>query len=99
MRLFYLVVPSASHGQTVGKRLQGIRVIRTDGSPLGFAWAFRRYGLILFVTFALVFVTPFGALGAALVLFGVTTWTRNPNRQGHHDRLVKTLVVTDADRT
>jgi uncharacterized RDD family membrane protein YckC len=78
--------------------MQGIRVIRVDGSPLGFGGALRRYGLILLATFLLVFVTPFGALGAALVLFGVTMWTRNPNHQGIHDRIVKTLVV-NADET
>jgi hypothetical protein len=93
--LAYLVVPSISNGQTPGKRSQGIKVIRTDGSPLGFAWAVRRYGLILMITYVLMYVTPFGALGAALVLFGVTTWTRNPNQQGWHDRLVKTVVVAD----
>jgi hypothetical protein len=92
--LLYLVIPSARTGQTVGKRSQGIRVIRVDGSPLGFGWALRRYGVILLATFLLVFVTPFGALGAAIVLFGVTTWTRNPNHQGVHDRMVKTIVVT-----
>lgn len=92
--LLYLAVPSARSGQTLGKRVQGIRVIRIDGSPLGLGWALRRYGLILLATFILVFVTPFGALGAAVVLFGVTTWMRNPNHQGVHDRLVKTVVVT-----
>jgi curved DNA-binding protein CbpA len=91
--LLYLVIPSARGGQTPGKKSQGIRVIRVDGSPLGFAWSFRRYGLILLTTFLLVFVTPFGALGAAVVLFAVTTWTRNANHQGVHDRLVKTVVV------
>ena len=95
--LLYLVIPSARTGQTVGKRLQGIRVVRVDGSPLGFGGSLRRYGTILLVTFLLVFVTPLGALGAALVLFGVTMWTRNPNHQGMHDRIVKTIVVTADD--
>lgn len=92
--LLYLVIPSARTGQTLGKRLQGIRVIRVDGSPLGFGGSVRRYGLILLTTFLIVFLTPFGLLGAALVLYGVTTWTRNPNQQGVQDRIAKTLVVT-----
>jgi hypothetical protein len=92
--LLYLVIPSARTGQTLGKRLQGIRVIRVDGSPLGFVAALRRYGLILLTTFLLVFLTPFGIIGAAIVLYGVTTWTRNANQQGVQDRITKTLVVT-----
>ena len=92
--LLYLVIPSARTGQTLGKRLQGIRVIRVDGSPLGFVGALRRYGLILLTTFLLVFLTPFGLIGAAIVLYGVTTWTRNANQQGVQDRITKTLVVT-----
>ncbi len=45
--LLYLVVPSALTGQTLGKKIMGIRVIRTDGSKLGWAGAFTRYGLIV----------------------------------------------------
>ena len=96
--LLYLALPSGRAGQTVGKRLQGIRVVRVDGSPLGFGGAFRRYGLILLATFLLTFALPLGPIGAALVLFGVTMWTRNPNHQGMHDRIVKTIVV-NADET
>ena len=37
--LAYLVVPSALIGQTLGKRIQKLRVIRLDGSPLGWGGA------------------------------------------------------------
>jgi hypothetical protein len=30
------------------------------------------------------------------VLVGVTTWMRNPNMQGLHDRFSHTIVVSDA---
>jgi uncharacterized RDD family membrane protein YckC len=40
---------TAVSGLTVGKRLLGIRVIRTDGSKPGFAWAALRTVLLLFV--------------------------------------------------
>jgi uncharacterized RDD family membrane protein YckC len=36
-------------GTTVGKRLLGIRVIRTDGGPVGFRWALVRTALLLTV--------------------------------------------------
>jgi uncharacterized RDD family membrane protein YckC len=40
---------TAVSGLTVGKRLLGIRVIRTDGSRPGFKWAALRTLLLLFV--------------------------------------------------
>jgi uncharacterized RDD family membrane protein YckC len=40
---------TAISGLTVGKRLLGIRVIRTDGSRPGFKWAAVRTLLLLFV--------------------------------------------------
>jgi curved DNA-binding protein CbpA len=92
--LLYLVIPSASTGQTFGKRRQGIRVVMVDGSPPGLVGSIRRYGLIMLATFALL-LTPLGPLGAALILFAVTRWMSNPNQQGLHDRFAKTLVVAD----
>jgi uncharacterized RDD family membrane protein YckC len=40
---------TAISGLTVGKRLLGIRTIRTDGSAPGFTWAALRTVLLLFV--------------------------------------------------
>jgi uncharacterized RDD family membrane protein YckC len=40
---------TAVSGLTIGKRLLGIRVIRTDGSRPGFKWAALRTLLLLFV--------------------------------------------------
>jgi uncharacterized RDD family membrane protein YckC len=40
---------TAISGLTVGKRLLGIRVIRTDGGRPGFGWALLRTVLLLFV--------------------------------------------------
>jgi curved DNA-binding protein CbpA len=90
--LVYLVVPSLRTGQTLGKRLQRIRVVRVDGSPIGFGDAIRRYGVILLATFALYLILR--ELAPVVVLFGVTSWMRNPNHQGLHDKLAKTIVVT-----
>ncbi len=91
----YLIVPSGLTGRTLGKSLQHLKVVRTNGRPLGFGGAISRYGLLLVVTFFLSFFLPFGPLGAAIVLFGVVMWTRNPNQQGLHDRFAKTIVVAD----
>ncbi len=40
---------TAISGLTIGKRLLGIRVIRTDGGRPGFTWALLRTVLLLFV--------------------------------------------------
>jgi uncharacterized RDD family membrane protein YckC len=89
------VIPSALTGRTLGKRLQKLKVLREDGTPLGWGRALLRYGPLVLVSF-LFFLTPIGPIGAVLVVFGVTMWTRNNNRQGFHDRIAHTIVVTDA---
>jgi len=91
----YLVVPSALSGQTLGKRLQRLRVLREDGSRIRPTDALKRYGLIVVATYALSFVL--GPLAAVIVLVGVTTWTRNPNMQALQDRIAHTIVVAEGN--
>ena len=91
LALAFLVVPSARNGQTVGKRLRGVRAVRATGDPLGLTGSLVRYGVIIFTLNALWFIA--GPLAVALVLFGVLGWMRNPNRQGMHDRIAKTIVI------
>jgi curved DNA-binding protein CbpA len=93
--LAYLVVPSARNGQTFGKRVQHIRVVNVDGSPIGWSGAMRRYGTITAVTL-LLYVACLRQFAALIVVIGLVGWTRNPDRQGMHDRFAKTIVV-DAD--
>ncbi len=89
----YLVVPTIASGRTFGKRLQHLRVLRDDGTPLRAGDAIKRYGTLILVTFALFFVV--GPLAAAIVLVGVIGWMRNANMQGIHDRFAHTMVVSD----
>jgi uncharacterized RDD family membrane protein YckC len=89
----YLVVPTIASGRTFGKRLQHLRVLRDDGTPLRAGDAIKRYGSLILVTFALFFVV--GPLAAAIVLVGVIGWMRNANMQGIHDRFAHTMVVSD----
>lgn len=91
LALVYLVVPSAKNGQTLGKRLRGVRSVRVTGARLGWTGALVRYGVIIFPLNALWFIA--GPLALALVLFGVLRWMRDPNCQGMHDRIAKTIVV------
>jgi uncharacterized RDD family membrane protein YckC len=91
LMLLYLVPSSARTGKTLGKRLFQIRVVQVDGSPMNTRAAIGRYGIVVLAAMFLgAFIFP---LGFALVLFGVLAWQRNPNLQGMHDRMAKTIVV------
>jgi hypothetical protein len=89
----YLIVPSALTGQTLGKKLQKIRVVRMDGSPLGWSGALIRYGLIVLATNLLLLIPGFGAIGIAILFVFILGWMRNANRQAIQDRVAKTIVV------
>ncbi|MBA2327296.1 MAG: RDD family protein [Actinobacteria bacterium] len=91
LALLYLVPSSVVSGRTLGKQLLGIRVINADGTRLGLRGALYHYGAPVLV--ALMFSPILGQLVVFIVLIGVLTWPRNPNRQGLHDRLAGTLVV------
>jgi hypothetical protein len=79
--LYLTVFLSWWKGQTVGKRLMGIRVVRLDGEPITWWVAFERVG-----GYAAGFAT--GLLGFAQVFW-------DANRQGIHDRIVGTVVIVD----
>ena len=91
--LLVLFVPSLFGGATIGKRSQRVRVIAVDGGPATALHLFRRYTALVFAAYALSFVL--GPVGALVVVFVATMWTRNPNQQGLQDRFARTLVVTD----
>lgn len=71
-----------SQGQTAGKRIIGIRIVRTDGTPINFKTAVLRH----VVGYPLAFLS-FG-LGALWVLW-------DARQQGWHDKLADTLVIKD----
>lgn len=65
-------------GQTPGKMLLGVRVVRPDGGPVTLARAVVRY--------AAYFVSAFLLLGFLWVLV-------DNRRQGWHDKLARTVVI------
>jgi hypothetical protein len=79
--LYMTVILPWWKGQTVGKRLLGIRVVRLDGEPITWWTAFERAG-----GYAAGFAT--GLLGFAQVYW-------DANRQAIHDRIVGTVVVRE----
>jgi len=66
-------------GQTVGKMIMGLRVVKTDGSPLGYATAFKRW----LGYFASSFILGIGYLMIA--------FTRD--KQALHDKIADTYVI------
>lgn len=88
--LYWVIFTHAQHGQTLGMKLLGLRVIGMGGGPAGRAQLTIRWlGLILD---AIPYTWPF----TGLVGFIVILCSRNRQRIGDH--LARTLVVA-TDRT
>jgi curved DNA-binding protein CbpA len=91
LSLLYTVPMSARTGQTFGKRLRQVRLVREDGSPPGWGASLAHYGVPIVLVLALSnFLGPL----ALLLGLGAVLWNiRDRNRQGVHDKLAKTFVV------
>jgi len=76
---YFTLLPTWWKGQTVGKRLLGLRVVELTGKPLGLMTCFGRYG-----GYAAGLAT--GGVGLLQVLW-------DPNRQAVQDKLAHTVVV------
>ena len=77
--LYFSVVTAWSRGQSIGKRITGIKVIKLDGSTLDLWESFGRYG-------------GYGA-GFATGLLGFLQVFWDPNRQAIQDKISETLVI------
>ncbi len=91
-----LGLPAALTGKTPGKALRRVRLVGESGERVGPRAVFVRYGVVLGTTaIGFVFVPGFGQFVPLVWMFGVTSFARNPNRQGWHDRIAKTYVAAD----
>jgi uncharacterized RDD family membrane protein YckC len=79
--LYFALMEGSSGGATVGKRAMGIRVVSTEGQPIGFGTGTGRF----FGQFLNLFTLCFGYL---LMLF-------NARSQCIHDMITSTVVVRD----
>lgn len=77
--LYFTVLLTVWRGQTVGKRLLGLRVLRLDGLPINWWSAFERAGGYI------------AGLATGLLGFAQVFW--DPNRQCIHDKIVGTVVI------
>ncbi|MBN1691847.1 MAG: RDD family protein [Dehalococcoidia bacterium] len=75
----YFVACAAASGQTVGKLSLGIKIIRTDSSPLDLRYSFIRFlgGMLCVATLGIGFI---------VIAF-------DSHKQGMHDKMADTYVV------
>ena len=79
-----------SRGQTPGKQLLGIRVMRADGTPSHWGWTFLREFVIKGIAFGILdSVVAVASIVDLLWAF----WDKD--RQTLHDKIMKTVVVDD----
>lgn len=83
---------SLGRGQTTGKRLIGIRVMRTDGTASLWGWTFVREFLVKILLFQVAADTVSLGLASVIDLLWAF-WDKD--RQTLHDKIVKTVVVDD----
>ncbi len=85
--LIYLVPSTALTGQTLGKKIRKLWLVRVDGSRVGWGGAFAHSAVPLVVALAVPQIGP-------IVALGIVFWSlRDRNEQGVHDKLARTLVV------
>ena len=76
------------NGQTPGKQLVGIRVVRADGTPSNWGWTFLREWVIKWLLFSILLSE---LIVAWLVDYLWAFWDKD--RQALHDKIMKTYVV------
>ena len=86
--IWWLIV--LGRGQTPGKQLLGIRVVRADGTPSDWGWTFlREFGVKFIVVGIVGSVVFFAWLVDSLWAF----WDKD--HQALHDKIMKTVVIYD----
>ncbi len=78
-------------GQTPGKQIVGIRVIKDNGEPSGWGYTFLREFVIKFLLVGFLTEATFGV--ARLVDYLWPLWDRAEKMQTLHDKLLGTIVV------
>lgn len=78
--VYFVYYWSMKEGQTPGKKLMGLRVVKVDGTPITPATAFIRYIGYL--------------VNTVLILLGWVWVIIDAQHQGFHDKMAGTIVVT-----
>ncbi|MGH2958280.1 MAG: RDD family protein, partial [Solirubrobacterales bacterium] len=89
--IYYMWTMAAWNGQTVGKKVTGIRVVREDGGRITAGYAFKRQTLVIGILFGYV----------AILLLYIPTFLNylwplwDEKNQALHDKIVKSRVVRE----
>ena len=90
--LLYLVPITARTGRTLGMRNRRLKVVRVDGSPVTWWAAFARFFVPLAIAFVLLIQL---STLAPMIALAMVAWSFfDKNRQGIHDKLARTVVVS-----
>ena len=92
MVVYSTAMITRSGGQTVGKRMRGIRVVMRDGSPVGLGSALVRELGVKQLLFGFATVATFGAVQVANLSWPFI----DEKRRTLHDMLAGTLVIDAA---
>lgn len=86
---FLMVRPGPSNGQTLGKQLLGIRVVRTDGRPVTLGTVAIRHWLMKYVVFGIIAVITLYLV--TLLKYLWPPWDKES--RAFHDMAASTRVV------
>lgn len=87
--IYFMITMSAWNGQTVGKRVTGIRVVRESGEPVDAKFAFVRQTLVIGFLFNSVLIILIFIPTVLNYLWPL--W--DDNHQALHDKIVRSRVV------
>jgi len=77
--IIYIIGFWTWRGQTLGKMVMGVKIVKTDGSPIGIGRAILRYIGYL--------------ISAVIILIGYLMIAWDSKKQGLHDKIAGTYVV------
>ena len=82
--IYFIICLPLFSGQTLGKKLLSLRVVRLSNKPIGIWYSFERFGGY--------------AAGLATGLLGFAQIFWDPNRQGIHDKIAGTVVIDQREK-
>ncbi len=82
--IYFIICLPLFSGQTLGKRLLSLRVVRLNNKPIGIWYSFERFGGY--------------AAGIATGLLGFIQVFWDPNRQAIHDKIAGTVVIDQREK-
>lgn len=83
--IYFVLCTALFRGQTLGKRLLSLRVVRLNNKPIGLLYSFERFGGY--------------AAGIATGLLGFAQIYWDANRQAIHDKIAATVVLNARKKT